>query len=162
MRLYILNYTMKNIDNKFSKLQTSYVEGVQIYSDDGIFFIDNNSSYKLSCNDSKITTINNYYNGFNLIVDYSIIKKEISSQIPPDHLAFKVKIITYKKHINSKISLIITTYIDTDINITNTNELKYSKELFTVNDFYFDIPDNLDVNDIFVKEELIEFLSMLN
>lgn len=164
MKIYILNYSLHDLDNRFLKFQTSCVDGIQIYSDDGIIFIDNNTTHKLSCTDNKIQTLTNYYNGLNLAIDSSIIKKEVTTQIPPDHLAFKVKIITCKKHINSKISLIITRYIDNNNDTTiNTNtKIKYTNEIISIDDFYFDVPDNLDVNDIFVKEELIEFLSMLN
>jgi len=163
MKIYILNYDLNDLDRVLTKLlkfQTSYVEGIQIYSDDSLIFIDNNTTYKLLCTDNKVEHVHNYYNHLNLAIDYSTIKKEIVTQIPPHHLAFKVKIITCKKHDNSKISLIITTYIDTDT--INKTELKYSKEKINIHDFYFDIPDNLDVNDIFIKEELNEFLSMLN
>ena len=32
----------------------------------------------------------------------------------------------------------------------------------TISDFYFEIPDGIELNDILFKEELNEFLSMLN
>jgi hypothetical protein len=39
----------------------------------------------------------------------------------------------------------------------------FNKDLqIIISDFYMDVPDDIDLNNIFIKEEISEFLSMLN
>jgi hypothetical protein len=42
-------------------------------------------------------------------------------------------------------------------------EKNFNKDLqVIISDFYIDISDDIDLNNIFIKEEISEFLSMLN
>ena len=80
MKVYILNYKINDLNSIFPKLlklklKSTMIEGIEIYSVDGIIFIDNSNTYKLTYIDGKIQHINNYYNNYNLAIDYSTIKK---------------------------------------------------------------------------------------
>ena len=168
MKVYILNYKINDLNSIFPKLlklklKSTMIEGIEIYSVDGIIFIDNSNTYKLTYIDGKIQHINNYYNNYNLAIDYSTIKKENITQITPEHLAFNVKIYTFKKSDNSKIKLVIKCESNTNSE-ANKKDIVKDKKLVneTISDFYFEIPDGIELNDILFKEELNEFLSMLN
>ena len=42
-------------------------------------------------------------------------------------------------------------------------DTNFNKDLqVIISDFYIDVPDDIDLNNIFIKEEISEFLSLLN
>ena len=46
---------------------------------------------------------------------------------------------------------------------TTFMDKNFNKEFqIIISDFYMDVPDDIDLNNIFIKEEISEFLSMLN
>ena len=66
-----------------------------------------------------------------------------------------------KKTSQTKIKLVIVTNNDKD-NSKYEDKTKYNDNKIIPTDFYFDIPEDTDLNNIFIREEIIEFLSMLN
>ena len=176
MKVYVLNYDLNKISNAVSellKLKTTSAEGVEIYSIDGNYLIDNNNTYKLLYTDKGIIKLQNYYEQLDLVIDKSVITREITSQLPSKHLAIPVKTFVFKKDPQSKIKLVIIGNNSFN-NINNNNsinmnmntpfmEKKFNKDLqVIISDFYMDVPDDIDLNNIFIKEEISEFLSMLN
>lgn len=181
MKVYALNYDLNKISTAISellklKMIMTMTEGIEIYSTEGIFYIDNNNTYKLLYNDKSITKVHHYYEEINLAIDKSVITKEITYQLPPKHLANPIKTFIFKKTLQSKIKFVI---IGSNVNNNNTNHntsinTPFTKQNFNtdlqiiVNDFYIDIQDNVDIqddidlNNIFIKEDICEFLSMLN
>jgi hypothetical protein len=180
MKVYVLNYDLNKISNAVSellKLTKTASEGIEIYSTEGIFYIDNNNTYKLLYTDKNITKLQNYYEQLELVIDKSVITREITSQLPPKHLANPIKTFVFKKDPQSKIKLVIIGNNSfNNINNINSNtmnnsnnmntpfmEKKFNKDLqVIISDFYMDVPDDIDLNNIFIKEEISEFLSMLN
>jgi len=171
MKVYILNYNLNNLNNLQKSLQTLFKttkEFIEIYSEEGTMIIDNNNTYKLNYIDKNLIELKKYYENYDLIVDNSVTIKEIISQLPPKHLAIHTKMFTFKKTPESKVKLVIVTenkdnYEDKDKDIyIDKATTKYNDNKIIPTDFYFDIPEDIDLNNIFIKEEIIEFLSMLN
>jgi hypothetical protein len=164
MKVYILNYNLNNLEKSFQslfKLSVTIKEFIEIYSDEGNMIIDNNNTYKLNYIDKNVIELKNYYENYDLNVDNSITIKEIITQLPPKHLAIHTKMFILKKTSQSKIKLVIVTNNDKDKSKYEDNP-KYNDNKIIPTDFYFDIPEDIDLNNIFIKEEIIEFLSMLN
>jgi len=176
MKIYI-NHLNLDILPEFIKKLTDYhdktEEYIQLYSPDGIYMIDKSSTIKLNPIDHDIILLENFHDGFTLIVDPSFYITEKVTNIPPEHVTTRVKrdVFTLKKNptqpnIRNKkpcIKLIIENEIKTDqdeafyfLNKNKTeNEVQYK-------DIFFEMPNGTNVNDSLVKEEIIEFLSLLN
>ena len=176
MKVYVLNYDLNKISStipKLLKLTMTVSEGVEIYSTEGIFYIDNNTTYKLLYNNESIIKLENYYEQLHLVIDKSIITRDITCQLPPKHLlANPIKTFIFKKNPQSKIKFIIIGNSSNNINYNNINhnnmntpfmDTNFNKDLqVIISDFYIDVPDDIDLNNIFIKEEISEFLSLLN
>jgi hypothetical protein len=173
MKVYVLNYDLNKISSvipELLKLSMTFLEGIEIYSTEGIFYIDNNSTYKLVYNHESIIKLQNYYEQFDLAIDKSVITRDIICQIPPKHLANPIKTIIFKKDPQSKIKFVIvgSSSNNTNNNTNNMNNTPFMEKNFNkdlqviISDFYIDISDDIDLNNIFIKEEISEFLSMLN
>lgn len=167
MKVYILKYDLNKISNVVPELlnlwKMTVTEGIEIYSTEGIFYIDNNATYKLLYHDKSIIKIKKYYEQLDIAIDKSTITREITCQIPPKHLAIPIKTFIFKKDVQSKIKFII---IGSSFNINSNTpfmDKNFNKDIqVIINDFYIDVPDDIDLNNIFIKEEISEFLSMLN
>jgi hypothetical protein len=174
MKVYVLNYDLNKISTvvtELLKLTMTVSEGIEIYSTEGIFYIDNNTTYKLLYNHESIIKLQNYYKELDLAIDKSVIIREITCQLPTKHLANPIKTFVFKKDPQSKIKFIIIGHKNINSNNTNHNnnmntpfmDKNFNKDLqIIISDFYMDVPDDIDLNSIFIKEEISEFLSMLN
>ena len=110
MKVYVLNYDLNKISTAITellKLTMTMSEGIEIYSTEGIFYIDNNTTYKLLYNHKSITKLQNYYEELDLAIDKSVITRDITCQLPPKHLANPIKTIVFKKDPQSKIKIVI-------------------------------------------------------
>jgi len=160
MKIFINNFNLDLVDeierNLKEKLSNSSFEKyIEIFTNEGIYNIINDKLHSLEQVDKKINIMKNFYDNFTLIVDPSYFeKRETTSILGETHLLFNVEKINYKLHTNSKLSLIV--------------EKQYFDSKMVRNDIYFKLNDNPDknvninVNDIFIKNEIIEFLSLLN
>ena len=164
-----MKFYIEGILPRFDKIQQFYKKTEttkMIYSTEGIFYLDNNTTYKLLYNDKTITKLEKYYEQLDLIIDKSTITREITCQIPPKHLANPIKTFIFKKDTQSKIKLVIIG--NKSFNHINNSNIPFmdknlNKELqVIISDFYMDVPDDIDLNNIFIKEEISEFLFMLN
>lgn len=152
MKIYINNLNLdilNDIEEIFREFIINSETYIELYTNEGIYIIDDKKVYLLKTCDKDIKIFNNYYNNFTLITDTSFFDKQISSSIHGEtHLSFQTKINYYKINPSSEIQLVIKY-------ILNNNKL-------LPNDIYFELNNEIDLNDIFVKNELIEFLSVLN
>ena len=139
MKIYVKNLIPKNINiDSFTKKITNYKD---IYSNDGIFRIQNNNIYKLIPQDIPCEYFN--YKNMDFILDKSnyIFRKTIY-YIPYKHKVYNIQQIEYKLNTNLPVSLIVQ-YI-------------YSKII----DIYFYTKENeLYIN---LKNNIIEYLSFVN
>ena len=152
MKIYINNFNL-DILNDVSEVFKEYLikteTHIKLYTDEGIYQIDDQKICFLDTCDEDIQIINNYYKNFTVIVDPSSFNKNIVSSIHGQtHLSFQIKKKYYKMNKNSNVQMIIKYCL-------NDNK-------FVPNDIYFESDKNIDINDLFIKKEIIEFLSMLN
>jgi hypothetical protein len=153
MKIYINNLNLellKDISELF-KEQLVYSEiFIQLYTNQGIYRIEDKNVFYLDAYDKDINIIENYYNNFTLIMDPSIFHIMPCSNVQGEtHLCFHVQKKTYKLNKLSNLSMIIEHYYD------------INKELISC-DIYFEYNKDVDIRDPFIKNELIEFLSVLN
>jgi len=154
MKIYIdkFNYKMinlKNINPYFIK-KTKFQE---IYSSEGIFRIENdNYLSKLNIIDNNINLKNNYIDNISIIIDYSIIKKDINvvSHLPFEHIMIDTFIHTFILRPNSP--LILNIEFDNDNNITNLYFCMGAK---------FKAYSFADIENFSIKEDFETFINLL-
>lgn len=154
MRLYIDNFNIEILD-EYSKLLQRYdlnkstENYIELFTDSGIYNINNNCIYLLEVIDREITKHKNYFNNLTLISDLSNFTKTKSSYINGEkHFSSQVKREIYKHKLDSKIKLVIESYL-------NDNEYNF-------NNIYFECINEINITDLIIKQEIIEFLSILN
>lgn len=157
MKLYIENYNIErhfinNLKN-LEKLQSRQQSKSEIYSDEGIYYINDVNLYKCIIEDGIIKTIPNYYKDFTALTDNSKLSYVEAFQIPFNHII--LHIIEFHYLLSNSIILVIKGKHDVDK--LDIDSHKY----LTFMDFYFEIPDTLDIHDEIVKKEVGEFLSVL-
>lgn len=148
MKLYIENYNIENIFKKQKSLDqflSNKSNIFEVYSTDGIYVVDQKNIYKLSILDKNIIKINNFIEKYNILIDKSEITTKNVNQIPFDNFILKAENYIYKLNNKSRIKLVL--------NLILNKTMEYIPA-----DFYFDIPDDLDVNSPLFKQDIQEFL----
>jgi len=152
MRIYINNLNLdiiNDISDIFKEYMTNFETYIELYTSDGIYRIEDKKLFFLDTCDKEIKMFENYYNNFTLIVDPSFFQKQSCSSIHGDtHIALYIKKNCYKINTSSEIKMVIKYILNNDKYIPN--------------DIYFESEENIDVNDVFIKKEIIDFLSVLN
>jgi hypothetical protein len=142
MKIYINHFNLNilpEIIKSFSEYHVKTEEHLQIYSSDGIYLVDSHASFKLNPVDHNISVMNKFYEDFSLVVDPSFYIIEKVVQIPSVHVAINIKRYIFAVRKSSDIKLVIENQ-----------------------DIYFELPNGSNIEDNLVKEEIIEFLSLLN
>ena len=157
MKIYIHNFNIDILPDMMSQLSDKYTHNesyIIIYSECGIYRIDDDTTIKkLVCLDNDIKFFKKYYNEFTLIADPSYYTTEIVNNIAPEHISKSVKRCFFEINEKSKIQLVIE---GEETKNANANSL------INPYDIYFEVPNNIDINDALVKKEIIVFLSLLN
>jgi hypothetical protein len=155
MKIYINNLNLDIINNIIDifKDYLVYSENLlNVYTDQGIYMINDKDVFILTPIDKDIQMFENYYKNFTLILDPSFLNKEQTTSINGEtHLSIKIKKDFYKMNKKTNIQMIV--------------EYNNNNNKVVPNDIYFEIDKNNDINDInelFIKNEIIEFLSLLN
>ena len=162
MKIYINHLNLDVLPELLKSLNNNYINSetyIQIYSSDGIYETNNSSSKKLIPIDSDIQILENYHENFTLLVDTSYYGVEDVFQINNDHVSRKMKRCFFELNKNSKIKLVIEGEVLDDKHFYKRVSNEYD---ISPNDIYFELPENTNINDALVKNELIEFLSCLN
>lgn len=149
MKIFIKDYNLniKNIIHLLDKYLVNKTNYYDVFSSEGHFNILTNNIYKIEHIDKSSKIYEKYSNDFCIIVDYSLINKKEVHQIPVDSIIIPVNNFHYAIDKKSKINLVIQMSSECDE---------------TILDFYFEINEDVDVNNIFIKNELNVFLSLLN
>jgi len=166
MKIYINNYNPHNLLNKLNKLEKYLINNnnyIEIFSDNGIFYIDELGIYKIIIIKDESIKYTSALSNYIFLIDKTKYYKENVTNIPLNHINNTVYKYEYKLDIKSKIKLVIEGNIDkvdnTDILINNN---KNKLNLFTPNNFYFEILDkNITFNELFNNNDLNVFLSLL-
>lgn len=157
MKIYIHNFNIDILPDIMNQLAANYTHNetyIIIYSECGIYRIDDDAKIKkLVCLDNDIKIFKNYYNEFTLIADPSYYTTEIVNNIEPQHISMSVKRCFFEINEKSKIQLVIEGEETKNVN---------ANSLINPYDIYFEVPNNIDINDALVKKEIIVFLSLLN
>ena len=161
MKIYINNLNLEILSDIMKIYNDYYIKSetyIQIYSSEGIYKIDNSIITKLISTDIDIKKLENYYNNFTLIVDPSYFTPQTVNQISPNHTSTPLKRNIFKIYANSNLQLVIECEVKEEHNYyKNTIE-----NVIIPNDMYFELPNDTNINDTLVKNEIIEFLSLLN
>ena len=154
MKIYINNLNLnilKDIQEALVKEVVNSEYYIQLYTNEGIFNIEKNYVYYLEPFDNDVKIYEKYFKDFTIIVDSSYFKKTITSSINGNkHLSINIKKDYYKLNKGSKIQLVIENHED------------ISSGHYIPSDIYFEFHENIDINEIFIKQDIIEFLSLLN
>jgi len=171
MKIYINHFNLDILPDLIKKLTEYHVkteEYTLIYSLDGIYIIDHISTIKLNPIDNNIIILNNFYNDFSLIVDPSFFIVEKVVQIPSEHVTSMMKRDIFSLNKNKTNPSNKKSCIKLVIEFENVSEdTLYLNKNKTENDvlykdIYFEMPNGTNIEDSLVKEEIIEFLSLLN
>ena len=156
MKIYIENYNIENLSKKMkglNKYLTNKTNVIEVYSDEGIFIIDQQNIYKVDYLDKPIKNVK-YINETNTIFDMMIDSSETTStivnQLPPDNVIMKTETQVYQTNATSKVKLVIISQLNKPV-----NEYK-------PHDFYFDVSNDIDINSPIFKEDINVFLFHLN
>ena len=154
MKIYINNLNLnilKNIQDSLQKEFISCENYIQLYTNEGIFRIEKNIIYSLDPIDIDVKIYEKYFHDFTLIVDTSYFKKTTTTTIDGNkHLSTSIKKDYYKINNQTKLQLIIES-------IEQINSGHY-----ILSDMYFELDGSNDINELFIKQDIIEFLSVLN
>jgi len=151
MKIYINNYNIDNLSKKLKGLNEYLINktnSIEIYSDEGIYLVDENNIYNITYLDRPIQKIN-YTDSIEMSIDLSTTNSIIVNQLPSDNIILKLATYTYKICPRSKVKLIV--------NFTLNKNMEYKPY-----NFYFDVSDDIDINGPIFKEDINVFLFHLN
>ena len=142
MKIYIKDFIPKNIETSLNSINLikKINEYKDIYSNDGLFRIQNDNVYQLTPNDIPIENFE--YNNIDFILDKSKYDRKNVYCIPFNNKVYCIKQIEYKLDSKSQIILILEYHND------------------NINDMYFYTYENI-LNNI-LKDSIIEYLSLIN
>jgi len=149
MKIYIDNYSTEKIYkkmNSFNNYLLNKTNVIEVYSDEGVYSVDNNNIYKITYVDKPIKKIK-HSSEIDMIIDFSETKKIIVNHLPSDCIILKIETHNYK--LNEKIKLVI------DFTLNKNMDYK-------IHNFYFDVSDDIDINSPLFKQDINVFLSLLN
>lgn len=160
MKIYLTNILPSSLMNKLTKLTNTFGNPIEkikysIYSEEcGIYEIKDKNVFRIEPTFSPDYEIIKNFNKNNLLVDktkYTLIP--IISQLPVKYIISKYYEYEFKLTQKSNLSLVIRCFQETH---------NYEKVMIPF-DFYFIYKDeNLDLNNVFFKEDFNVFLSQLN
>ena len=156
MKIYIDNYNITNLSKKMkglNKYLTNKTNEIDVYSDEGIFLIDQQNIQKVTYLDKpvkKVKYMNETNTIFNMTIDSSETIITMVNQLPPDNLIMKTETQVYQTSTTSKVKLVIISLLNRQL-----NEYK-------PHDFYFDVSNDIDINSPIFKEDINVFLFHLN
>jgi len=157
MKIYIENYNIANLSKKMkglNKYLTNTSNTIDVYSDEGIFSVDQQNIYKVTYLDKptkKVKYVSENNIVFDMVIDTTAIVTTSVNQLPTDNVIMKIETQVYQIDPNSKIKLVV---IFTQVN-------KIVKE-YVPRDFYFDVSDDIDIKSPIFKEDINVFLFHLN
>jgi hypothetical protein len=156
MKIYIENYNIENLSKKMkglNKYLTNKINVIEVYSDEGIFVIDQQNIYKVDYLDKPIKKgkyISETSAVFSMIIDTTETTKAIVNQLPPNNVIMKTETQVYEINASSKTKLVVILTLNKAVN-------EYKPY-----DFYFDVSNDIDINSQIFKEDINVFLFHLN
>jgi hypothetical protein len=160
-KIYIKNYDIKSIQNKYLHLQPHYNKNKitnYLYSPEGIYTITPTKIIKNIPLDKDPISISE--NNIHFLIDNSSFKQtEIYSQIPYEHTYQEITCLYYCIESSSCLYLVLEGYYRKDP-LNKSNETNMNN--FIILDFYFNTPQNIqNLDNVLIKKELNRFISIL-
>jgi len=155
MRIFIQNYSLSKLINKISLLKPYLVDTtskLEIISNEGQYYIDNSKSYKKVVSDKSAKLYENYYNDLGLLVDYSEIIIVETNQIPNYNIEMMSTYFYFALNETTKTKFVVQAYDVVTDDLTTIRPF----------DFYFETEGDVEINNMFFKDEINVFLSLLN
>ena len=153
----INKHILRKLDDYFREKK----ETLHLYSEDGIFSIENAKIYKKVPNDETIKIIKN--GDFTYYFDKSSFKKtNVLSQLPVQSIPVKRTQFTFCESTNinkTKVMLIIDGIYTTPQENEKNGNIGNNYDNFIVDEIYFVLKEEID--NYLIKKELNVFLSML-
>ncbi len=142
-KIYIDNYNLLNLTSKLDLLKSLLVdtkEVKEIYSQYGIYRLENNNLYQLESAFKSEIEVKKFTN-ITFIIDSTLVTRtEVQSQLPLDYIVVPTLVRKYKKSG-------LTMYVESVEN--------------KVTSFYFEYNGKIDFTNDFFKEDLSVFLNVL-
>lgn len=160
MKIYIPTFNNTHLLKKMEEFKKKLIldehkEIINVYSEQGIYEVDSKNIYKydtiFDCQ-MKEKIVFNYDETYELLLDKSHTNKIIVNYLPFSHNIIKTLFNSFIIDNNNKkyqIKLCICYNVHLTTNASDTY-------------FYFDIPDNVDLHNISIKQDINVFLSHLN
>lgn len=127
----------------------------EIYTKHGIYRIENNRTLrKLAINDGEVVHIDNFVNNISVMLDQTIIKKEMSQVSCIPNQCFEINKIVTKYCLRNKSPLVMV--------------IETCPKTSSVLDIYFQLNESYaayseaDLNNVFIKKDLITFIELLH
>lgn len=156
MKIYIDNYSIENLSKKMkglNKYLTNKTNTIDVYSDEGVFLIDNQNIQRITYLDKPVKKVK-YIIENNTAIDLRIDSSEtiitMVNQLPPDNIIMKMETQVFQTSAASKVKLFVISLLNRQL-----NEYK-------PHDFYFDVSNDIDINSPIFKEDINVFLFHLN
>ena len=126
-----------------------------VYTNEGFFRVDNQNVYRMEPTDVPAVVYPQYYGQCTLVVDPSSFKRTLERAVcGTEHCVQQVKMLYYRFHAKSKLSFVLEC-----MRQPSEEEVE---ESWIVCDAYFESTEPVQVQELFVKQEIIEFLTFLN
>ena len=148
-----INKILKKLDKYLINKQTSN----DIYSKEGIYQINENQTYKLFIKSEKIhenivlKTLDDRI--VTLVIDDSVIEKEIVHQIPYDHISIPLTVHKYSLNKNNN---------HNKLGLTFVIEFIENKDNLKPINYYFECASEIGYSNNLPIEDINVFLSLLN
>ena len=118
MKIYIDNFNITNLSKKMkglNKYLTNKTNNIDVYSDEGIFSVDQQNIHKITYLDKPVKKVK-YINENNIIFDFLIDTSEttklIVNQLPCDNVIMKMETQMYQTSASSKVKLVIISLLN--------------------------------------------------
>jgi len=156
MRVYIHPFhtlPFHTMQTTLSDLLTNTHSYTEIYTNESIYQVDSEQIVQLNPIDGEKIIYKEFIQGITLVVDHSYFQKTVETSIHGnEHVHHTMKKYVYRLHPKSKLKLIIETKEGKALNMNDV----------LITDVYFEFDEIVDIKELFVKREIIEFLSLLN
>lgn len=152
MRVFLNHFNLdalNDVAETFRDCATHTETSIVVYTNEGVFHIRDNGVYARKVCDKDVFLVDQYYDHFQLIVDPSVYREHAVASVCGDaHVAIQTQTKYYQLSPSSSLRLVLK-YICRDGS-------------FSPADMYWETDKDVDVRDLFIKKELIEFLLALN
>lgn len=152
MKIYIHPLAIDDISalqTQFTDILRSTITYTEVYTTEGFYRVDSRNVYRLEPVDQPIAVHPSYHGQTTLIVDPSTFKRTLERAIcGTEHCVQEIQKQYFRLNAKSKMSFVL--------------EFMRRAEEWVVSDIYFESDDPVNVQELFVKQEIIEFLSLLN